>query len=95
VNSEANSPASAIGGVCFSCLEGLKMSMSAEDAKIVEPRGVGSGKGVSPSPENFLVFRIQTCIVVHILHRKIRNKLNISIGAGLKHHSMSWREMMM
>jgi hypothetical protein len=54
-----------------------------------------SGEGPCLSPENFLVFRIQTCIVVHILHRKIRNKLNISIGAGLKHHSMSWREMMM
>ena len=32
---------------------------------------------------------------MHMLHRKIKHKLNISIGAGLKHHSMSWREMMM
>ena len=63
--------------------------MSAAGAKIEasqEPKGVGFGVRVSSSPvggvwggacpDNFRVFCIQTCIVVHISHGKIRNKLN-------------------
>ena len=59
-------------------------SMSVGGAKIAaptEPTGLGSGKGLAPLQKifEFLHTNVYYRLVVHISHRKIRNKLNREI----------------